>query len=76
MTEIIKPESPSERILASRRKFMTSVGLGAGAAVLAAPAIVRAQAPIRWRLQTYSGAPLGAHVIISMINNDIVVRAA
>ncbi len=24
---------------------------------------MRAQAPIKWRLQTYSGAPLGAHVI-------------
>ena len=68
MTDLIKPQSPSERILASRRKFMASVGFGAGAAALAAPAIVRAQAPIRWRLQTYSGAPLGAHVIKPQID--------
>jgi TRAP-type mannitol/chloroaromatic compound transport system substrate-binding protein len=54
--------SPSELILASRRKFLATAAVAAPAA-LAAPAIVRAQAPIRWRLQTYSGAPLGAHVI-------------
>ncbi|RAI03909.1 C4-dicarboxylate ABC transporter [Acuticoccus sediminis] len=64
MTE--KPQSPSEKILASRRAFMQKAGLGGvalGASTLAAPAIVKAQAPIKWRLQTYSGAPLGAHVI-------------
>ena len=48
--------------MTSRRKFLKTAGL-AGAASLAAPAIVKAQAPIKWRLQTYSGAPLGAHVI-------------
>jgi len=48
--------------MATRRKFLKTVGLG-GAAVLAAPAVVRAQSKIKWRLQTYSGAPLGAHVI-------------
>lgn len=67
MTGIIKPQSPSERILATRRKFLTVAGLAAPAA-LAAPAIVRAQAPIKWRLQTYSGAPLGAHVIKPQID--------
>ncbi len=46
----------------NRRKFLQTAGLG-GAAALAAPSIVKAQAPIKWRLQTYSGAPLGAHVI-------------
>jgi TRAP-type mannitol/chloroaromatic compound transport system substrate-binding protein len=30
---------------------------------LAAPYVQAASAPIKWRLQTYSGAPLGAHVI-------------
>ena len=64
-------KTPSERILASRRDFMRRTALG-GAAVaggtLAAPAIVKAQAPIRWRLQTYSGAPLGAHVIKPQID--------
>ncbi|MCK8780004.1 C4-dicarboxylate ABC transporter [Rhizobium sp. NTR19] len=67
MTEIIKPQTPSERILASRRKFLAAAGLAAPAA-LATPAIVRAQAPIKWRLQTYSGAPLGAHVIKPQID--------
>jgi TRAP-type mannitol/chloroaromatic compound transport system substrate-binding protein len=62
MTRLLKPESPSAKILSSRRKFLGAAGLAIPAA-LAAPSIVRAQAPIRWRLQTYSGAPLGAHVI-------------
>ena len=67
MTDLIKPQSPSEKILATRRKFMATAGLAVPAA-LAAPAIVKAQAPIRWRLQTYSGAPLGAHVIKPQID--------
>ncbi len=67
MADLIKPQSPSERILASRRKFMTATAFG-GAAALAAPSIVRAQAPIRWRLQSYSGAPLGVHVIKPQID--------
>lgn len=44
----------------TRRNLLTS-GVAAGAAALAAPA-VRAQSPIRWRLQTYAGAALGAQV--------------
>ncbi len=48
--------------MTTRRKFLKTAG-AAGAVSLAAPAVVNAQAPIRWRLQTYSGAPLGAHVI-------------
>ena len=52
--------------MTTRRKFLTAAGVG-GAASLAAPAIVKAQAPIKWRLQTYSGPPLGAHVILPQI---------
>ena len=48
--------------MTSRRKFITGAGIGA-AATLAAPSVVTAQSPIKWRLQTYSGAALGAHVI-------------
>lgn len=47
--------------MTTRRKFLTTGAL-AGAATLAAPA-VRAQAPIKWRLQTYAGPALGEHVI-------------
>lgn len=47
---------------ATRRKILTG-GAAAGAAALAAPAVVRAQAPIKWRLQTYAGPALGEHVI-------------
>ena len=60
------PPAPAD----SRRDFLKKAALG-GAAVagssLAAP-YVRAQTPIRWRLQTYSGAPLGAHVIKPQID--------
>lgn len=47
--------------MTTRRKFLTTGALG-GAAALAAPAVVRAQAPIKWRMQTYAGAALGAEV--------------
>ncbi|MCB1441107.1 MAG: twin-arginine translocation signal domain-containing protein [Nitratireductor sp.] len=66
MTKDIKKDSPSEKILASRRKFLRTAGIGAGAAAastLAAPYVNAQNGPIKWRLQTYSGAPLGAHVI-------------
>ncbi len=70
MNEIIKTKSPSETILESRRKFLKSAGFG-GAAIagstLAAPYVRAQSAPIKWRLQTYSGAPLGAHVILPQI---------
>jgi TRAP-type mannitol/chloroaromatic compound transport system substrate-binding protein len=46
----------------TRRKLLTSGALAAGAATLAAPA-VHGQSPIRWRLQTYAGAALGAQVV-------------
>ena len=55
--------SPSDKILSSRRKFLQTAGIGAAASTLAAPAVLAQGAPIKWRLQTYSGAPLGAHVI-------------
>ncbi|PZX04709.1 TRAP-type C4-dicarboxylate transport system substrate-binding protein [Celeribacter halophilus] len=63
--KIIK--SPSEKILTSRRKFLTSSAVGA-AATLAAPAAIAQQGALKWRLQTYSGAPLGAHVIKPQID--------
>jgi TRAP-type mannitol/chloroaromatic compound transport system substrate-binding protein len=50
---------------ASRRGFLKNAGVAgaaAAASAVSAPAVI-AQSPIRWRLQTYSGAPLGAHVI-------------
>ena len=56
--------------MTSRRKFLTTASLG-GAAALAAPAVVKAQEPIRWRFQTYAGAALGEQVtkpIIDYIN--------
>ncbi|MEP4806613.1 MAG: twin-arginine translocation signal domain-containing protein, partial [Hyphomicrobiales bacterium] len=49
----------------NRRDFLKKAGVAgvaAGATTLAAPA-VHAQAPIKWRLQTYAGAALGEHVI-------------
>ena len=50
----------------SRRSFLNKGGKalagGVGAAALAAPA-ARARSPIRWRLQTYAGPSLAAHVV-------------
>ena len=48
--------------MTSRRKIL-STGLAAGAATLAAPAVLAQSAPIKWRLQTYAGAALGAEVV-------------
>ncbi|MDO5640820.1 MAG: twin-arginine translocation signal domain-containing protein [Paracoccus sp. (in: a-proteobacteria)] len=54
--------------MSSRRRFLQTAGIGAAASTLAAPAVLAQGAPIRWRLQTYSGAPLGAHVIKPQID--------
>ena len=60
--------------MTNRRQFLTRAGavtIGAGAATLSAPAIVKAQEPIKWRFQTYAGAALGEHVtkpIVDAIN--------
>jgi TRAP-type mannitol/chloroaromatic compound transport system substrate-binding protein len=68
MTDQTPTQSPSERILAGRRKFLKRAGLGAAAAAtFPAPYLNAQTGPIRWRLQTYSGAPLGAHVILPQI---------
>jgi TRAP-type mannitol/chloroaromatic compound transport system substrate-binding protein len=48
--------------MTTRRRFLASGALAVGAAGLAAPA-VHGQSPIRWRLQTYAGAALGAQVV-------------
>lgn len=45
----------------TRRTFLTTGAL-AGASTLAAPAIVKGQSTIRWRLQTYAGTALGEQV--------------
>jgi len=53
----------------TRRKFLQTAAVGAAAAPLATPAI--AQGTIRWRMQTYAGPSLAAHVIdpaIKMFN--------
>ena len=64
-----------------RRDFLKKAGIttvGAAGAVAAgavsAPYGYAATNPIKWRLQTYSGAPLGAHVIKPQI--DAFNRAA
>ncbi len=52
--------------MTKRRDILKTTGIAAGAAgaaTLAAPSIVRAQSPIRWRLQTYAGPALAEHVI-------------
>ena len=54
--------------MTTRRKFLTTSAVG-GAAALAAPAVVKAQAPIRWRLQTYAGPALAEQVIKPAIDS-------
>lgn len=54
--------------MTTRRKFLTTGALAAGATTLAAPAVL-GQAPIRWRLQTYAGAALGEQVVKPAIDN-------
>ncbi len=51
-----------------RRDFIKKAGIATAGAVAAsttisAPYVYSKTKPIKWRLQTYSGAPLGAHVI-------------
>ncbi|WP_233270572.1 TRAP transporter substrate-binding protein DctP [Chachezhania sediminis] len=53
--------------MSTRRKFLAGSAIGA-ASTLAAPAAIAQQGPIKWRLQSYSGAPLGAHVIKPQID--------
>ncbi|HMO09637.1 MAG TPA: TRAP transporter substrate-binding protein [Paracoccaceae bacterium] len=48
--------------MTTRRTFLTTGALAAGATTLAAPAVL-GQAPIKWRLQTYAGAALGEEVV-------------
>jgi len=62
----------TERKIITKRDFLRNAGLttagAVGASTLAAP-YVRAQAPIRWRLQTYAGAALAEHVIKPAIDS-------
>ncbi|MEK9896123.1 MAG: hypothetical protein VW518_06815, partial [Burkholderiaceae bacterium] len=55
----------------SRRSFIKKAGLfsaaAIGATVAKAPYVYAASNPVKWRLQTYSGAPLGAHVVLPQI---------
>lgn len=53
----------------TRRKFLSTGALAAGAAALAAPAVRAQSAPIKWRMQTYAGAALGEHVCKPAIDN-------
>ena len=50
-----------------KRQFLKAAGLGAAAA--AAPAVLaRAKTPLRWRMQTYAGPALAAHVARPMVD--------
>ncbi len=54
--------------MTNRREFlkkagMVTAGAAASATTLSAPSIYAAEAPIKWRLQTYAGASLAAHVV-------------
>jgi TRAP-type mannitol/chloroaromatic compound transport system substrate-binding protein len=56
----------------SKRQFLKTAGAttaGATAAGIIGAPYVKAQSPIRWRLQTYAGAALGEHVIKKSIDD-------
>ncbi len=68
----------------NKREFLKTAGLttatAAAATTLSAP-YVKAQSPIRWRMQTYAGAALGEHVIKPQIdafnkaaNGDMIIE--
>jgi TRAP-type mannitol/chloroaromatic compound transport system substrate-binding protein len=54
--------------MTTRRKLITTGALGA-AASLAAPAVVKAEAAIKWRLQTYAGTGIGEFVVKPMVES-------
>ena len=58
----------------TRRKFLKTAGAGlAGAATLSAPAVHSAsKSTIKWRMQTYAGASLAAHVIKPAIDLSLI----
>ena len=70
--------------MTKRRDFLRTAGLGGAAAVAAStlPApYVKAQSPIKWRLQTYAGVALSEHVVKPAIdafnkvaNGDMVIE--
>lgn len=59
-------DAPADK---GRRNFVKKIGAAATGTVAAgsAPYVFAQSNPIKWRLQTYSGAPLGAHVILPQI---------
>ena len=65
------PAATSIEKTADRRSFLKKAAVGGAAAAattVAAPFVHAQSGPIKWRLQTYSGAPLGAHVIKPQID--------
>jgi TRAP-type mannitol/chloroaromatic compound transport system substrate-binding protein len=60
-------------MMTTRRKFLAA-GAAAIPATLAAPAVL-AQAPIKWRLQTYAGPALAEHVIKPQIDQFNAIAA-
>ena len=66
MTDKSKAISPANN---DRRDFVKKVGAGTAGILAAgtAPYAFSQSNPIKWRLQSYSGAPLGAHVVLPQI---------
>ena len=65
-----KSQTPEKSI--DRRDFMKKAGMATTGAVAAStvfsvPYVYSKTNPIKWRLQSYSGAPLGKHVILPQI---------
>ena len=68
MTDEARPSGPAS---SGRRDFVKKLGTGTAGILAAgsAPYAFAQSNPIKWRLQTYSGAPLGAHVVLPQIES-------
>ena len=66
MTDKTKPQKPAS---SDRRDFVKKLGTGTAGILAAgtAPYAFSQSNPVKWRLQSYSGAPLGAHVVLPQI---------
>ena len=68
MTGKTRSDTPAS---GNRRDFVKKLGTGTAGILAAgsAPYAFAQSNPIKWRLQTYSGAPLGAHVVLPQIES-------
>src|SRR5438093_1026229 len=64
---------------ASRRRFITAAAVAGGTAATGFPAVVRAQAPVKWRVQTAGGGGAAGHTGVqhdlNLIHSKVPIRS-